>query len=784
MRQWNPFYLFILLGVLTLGSASSTLAVTLQFDTDGTVAVPAGVTEMKFSAWGGGGSGSTGGGGGSQAGGGGGGGASCEQPLVTVVPGETLTINIGEGAITANASGLSTSVSGSTTGAILTIAGGAAGGNSGGDGGSFSAATCAGGTGFDGGAGGSRSGTGATHGGGGGGGSATVLAAGGQGGGGVASTSGGAGGTGEGNGGDGGEPDAGGNPTDGQAPGGGGGGQGGGTVGQFGSGANGRVIVEYAVCGNGVVELNEQCDDGNTDAGDCCSAACTYEAAASTCGDTGTECVVQDTCDGAGNCDDNGFVTSGTGCGSSTTNACTAADTCDGAGNCQANDSAVGTNCGDAGTECTVQDTCDGSGSCTDNGFQTSGTNCGDAGTECTLQDTCDGSGSCTDNGFVTSGTNCGDAGTECTIQDTCDGFGSCTDNGFQTSGTNCGDAGTECTVQDTCDGSGSCTDNGFASSGVSCGSSTTDECTAADTCDGSGTCESNDAVAGTNCGDAGTECTIQDTCDGSGSCTDNGFEANGTSCGDAADTTCTAPDTCDGAGACDSNNAAGGTACDDGLYCTDGDACDGSGSCQSGAARDCNDADLCTADSCDEAGNTCVNEGVPVEPATCYSSTKGNILFKDKGDPAKIFIKWKWKKGEPVDPIALGSPSTATEYALCIYDQTAASPTLIGSYGVPVSNLWKEKTGQVLYFNKPGAPDGVAQIKGKASLADGKSGMAAKVAGTNMLAPTPYSGDEFVDADPSVIIQMLNSEGACWSNEFTAEQLKANSPTSLRGVF
>src|SRR5262249_10269704 len=37
------------------------------------------------------------------------------------------------------------------------------------------------------------------------------------------------------------------------------------------------------VCGNGVVEGSEQCDDGNTDSGDCCSSACGAEPPAATC---------------------------------------------------------------------------------------------------------------------------------------------------------------------------------------------------------------------------------------------------------------------------------------------------------------------------------------------------------------------------------------------------------------------------------------------------------------------------------------------------------------------
>jgi cysteine-rich repeat protein len=34
------------------------------------------------------------------------------------------------------------------------------------------------------------------------------------------------------------------------------------------------------VCGNGIINLSEQCDDGNTVSGDGCSATCTIESSA------------------------------------------------------------------------------------------------------------------------------------------------------------------------------------------------------------------------------------------------------------------------------------------------------------------------------------------------------------------------------------------------------------------------------------------------------------------------------------------------------------------------
>lgn len=61
------------------------------------------------------------------------------------------------------------------------------------------------------------------------------------------------------------------------------------------------------VCGNSVVEVGEECDDGNTADGDSCSATCrvTYNAPAISCGngvvDTGEQC-------------DDGNTTNGDGC--------------------------------------------------------------------------------------------------------------------------------------------------------------------------------------------------------------------------------------------------------------------------------------------------------------------------------------------------------------------------------------------------------------------------------------------------------------------------------------
>jgi len=54
-------------------------------------------------------------------------------------------------------------------------------------------------------------------------------------------------------------------------------------------------------CGNGIVTAGEQCDDGNLQGGDCCDTSCVFETAGAPC-DDGDLCSNEDSCDGAGTC--------------------------------------------------------------------------------------------------------------------------------------------------------------------------------------------------------------------------------------------------------------------------------------------------------------------------------------------------------------------------------------------------------------------------------------------------------------------------------------------------
>src|SRR5690606_6214584 len=65
------------------------------------------------------------------------------------------------------------------------------------------------------------------------------------------------------------------------------------------------------LCGNGDLDPEEECDDGNTASGDCCSSSCTLDPVGTACGPTFA--CSGFVCDGAGACEQNSFP-DGTAC--------------------------------------------------------------------------------------------------------------------------------------------------------------------------------------------------------------------------------------------------------------------------------------------------------------------------------------------------------------------------------------------------------------------------------------------------------------------------------------
>lgn len=104
----------------------------------------------------------------------------------------------------------------------------------------------------------------------------------------------------------------------------------------------GEVDPPTGVCGDGTVDANETCDDGNLEDGDCCSSSCQLDAA-------GTSCSDGDACNGAETCNEMGACVAGAELDCDDGDPCTV-DACDAESGCMASDAGPVEMCEEAET--------------------------------------------------------------------------------------------------------------------------------------------------------------------------------------------------------------------------------------------------------------------------------------------------------------------------------------------------------------------------------------------------------------------------------------------------
>jgi cysteine-rich repeat protein len=323
----------------------------------------------------------------------------------------------------------------------------------------------------------------------------------------------------------------------------------------------GRPDLAQAVCGNGTVEAGEQCDDGNTQDGDCCSSTCQFEPAGSVCRPEAGQCDVAETCTGtSGTCPPDELSPARAVCRPAA-GVCDLAETCTGTSAVCPPDAKSTDVCRPAPGDCDVAESCNGiDNDCPPDAFKPASTLCRAAVDQCDAAEHCSGaSPTCPPDLPEPDTTPCDDA-LFCTVNDICIA-GAC-----HGSARDCSDVGDQCH-------SGTCDEAG-------------DQCVA--------TPLPND----TPCND-GDACTRTDTCQG-GACTG----ANPVVC--APLDVCHTAGTCNPAtGTCSNPSRPNNSPCDDADACTSADSCQG-GVCQgltvAGCCRtdvECDDGFACTEDRC-----------------------------------------------------------------------------------------------------------------------------------------------------------------------------------------
>ena len=325
---------------------------------------------------------------------------------------------------------------------------------------------------------------------------------------------------------------------------------------------------------------------------------------------------------------------------------------------------------------------------------------------------------------------------------------GACPADAKVSNGTACTPDANPCT-RDQCDGiNNGC---GFEPSGTSCGSPADTDCTDPDTCDGSGACLVHDAVAGF-------------------------------ACGDPSDTDCAHPDTCNGSGSCLANDEPVNTPCTDSNACTTGDACDGGGSCISGAP--CEACEICdTSTGCTAAIDLVCEPG---------AVGKSELWIVNDSNDARDQVTFKWKGANAIAKQDFGSPTTISDYQLCIYDDKAAPgqpQTLVYSLTAPAGGTcgslpcWTEfPSGYLsgyLLSDRPLTPQGLQKVRLRAGAA-GKSRIALRARGTTLGLVPHDTGVFFSQSSNVTVVVAANNAPKCFRAVFPRPWMK-NLPSRYR---
>ncbi|MFP8879207.1 MAG: lamin tail domain-containing protein, partial [Myxococcota bacterium] len=140
------------------------------------------------------------------------------------------------------------------------------------------------------------------------------------------------------------------------------------------------------VCGDGVLDLGETCDDGNTTPGDCCSGSCQIEPNGTLCRLAVDLCDAPETCDGfADSCPADAFATIATECRPSAGD-CDVAESCTGSEvECPVDEFMVAaTECRASADLCDVAEVCTGSDAvCPADAFAIAATECRPSAGDC-----------------------------------------------------------------------------------------------------------------------------------------------------------------------------------------------------------------------------------------------------------------------------------------------------------------------------------------------------------------------------------------------------------------
>lgn len=191
----------------------------------------------------------------------------------------------------------------------------------------------------------------------------------------------------------------------------------------------------------------------------------------------------------------------------------------------------------------------------------------------------------------------------------------------------------------------------------------------------------------------------------------------------------------------CDDGNTSAGDGCDGSCHVEPCFQCTGSPSLCDGAVRSCGG----------------------MEPGA------GKLTWRPRRSARVPSLHWHGKTNASVTPAALGDPATGTDYHLCVFDESGASPHVLASGSAPAGSDWSAGGAAFRYRSTRGTESTKIAVR---------SGAVGKIA-------VQLEAD-LLPAPPVPIplrLQLQTSDAACFEARFTSAGIRKNDPAGVRAT-
>ncbi|MDX2166512.1 MAG: hypothetical protein SF182_05590 [Deltaproteobacteria bacterium] len=157
-----------------------------------------------------------------------------------------------------------------------------------------------------------------------------------------------------------------------------------------------------------------------------------------------------------------------------------------------------------------------------------------------------------------------------------------------------------------------------------------------------------------------------------------------------------------------------------------------------------------------------------------CHLAGTSRLSIKSGTAPR---LTWRWAKGDAPMP-EIGSPTSTTHVALCIYDEIGNAPVLGMDVEVAPFFGWRALGGSsprgFLFSDPVGNQGGTQKLLIKGGHA-GKDSILVKSKGPSLVLPAPVLQTQLFRQQDNVTVQLVSEAGGCWQSVFSPSAVQKN---------